>query len=265
MGIFLVTFRETLEAAIIIGVIFSLLRVFQTPKNTTIYIIGGIVLWVIMSFFFAAGFEYFFGNFQGRQEEIFEWILMLVASAMITQFLIWTNNHFKHIWVKIKNSLEYIITSWQIWMLSLLVFVSVLREWVETVIFLRALDFRFTNSDIWLALSGIFAAIGVSYAISFGLKKMNFAKILRITNILFVLLAGGLLAHGIVELQSAGVLPTFVKPLFDLSDVLSEKEWLWAILKSALSYDANPSLLAFAAYMLYITGMWTYFYMKKRI
>jgi high-affinity Fe2+/Pb2+ permease len=86
----------------------------------------------------------------------------------------------------------------------------------------------------------------------FTIKKVNVAKVLRVTNVLFILVAGGLLAHGIVEFQGANIIPTIMKPLFDLSGVLSEKEGIGAILKAGLSYDANPSLIAFTAYVMYI-------------
>lgn len=78
---------------------------------------------------------------------------MIVACAMITQFLIWTNNNFKNIGKQIKKTVENIVSSGQLWMLSILAFASVVREGVETVIFLNALEFSLISSDIWLALA----------------------------------------------------------------------------------------------------------------
>jgi high-affinity iron transporter len=77
---------------------------------------------------------------------------MILASIMITQFLIWTNANFKNIGKQIKKSVEHIVSSGQLWMLSILAFASVVREGVETVIFLNALNFSLVSSDIWLAL-----------------------------------------------------------------------------------------------------------------
>jgi len=264
MWIFIVTFRETLEAAIIIGLIFSMLRVFWVEQKRKRYITLWIVLWIIMSFFFAAGFEYFFWGFTGKTEKIFEWVLMILASIMITQFLIWTNTNFKSIWKKIKKTVQDIVSSGQLWMLSILAFASVVREWVETVIFLNALNFSLTSSDIWLALWGVFWAIALSYVLFFTIKQVNISKVLRVTNILFILVAGWLLAHGIVEFQGAGVFPTLIKPVFDLSWILSESEWIGAILKAWFSYDANPSLIAFAAWIVYLWGFGYYFFGRRK-
>lgn len=264
MWIFIVTFRETLEAAIIIGLIFSMLRVFWVERHKKRYITLGVIMWIIMSFFFAWWFQYFFWGFSWTSEKIYEWVLMLIACGMITQLLIWTNMHFKNAGLQIKKTLEYIITTRQLWMLSLLAFASVVREWVETVIFLNALWFSLVSFDIWLALSGVIAAVWVSVVLFFTIQKVNVAKMLRYTNILFILIAWGLLAHGIVELQWANILPTLIKPFFDLSWVLSESEWIGAILKAGFSYDANPSLLAFLAYVLYISGFGYFVFWRKR-
>jgi hypothetical protein len=55
-----------------------------------------------------------------------------------------------------------------------------------------------------------------------------------------------------------------MKPLFDLSLVLSEKEGIGGILKAAISYDAHSSLIAFVAYMTYILGFEYYFFGRKK-
>lgn len=265
MWIFIVTFRETLEAAIIIGLIFSMLRVFWVEKKKKRYITLWVILWIIMSFFFAGGFQYFFWAFEGKSEKIYEWILMIVACLLITQFIVWTNTNFKNAGKHIKKSVEYIVTSKQLWMLSILAFASVVREWVETVIFLNALNFSLVSKDIWLALSWVLVAIGVSYILFFTIQKISITRVLRVTNILFILIAGWLLAHGIVEFQWAWVFPTIIKPFFDLSWVLSESEGLWAILKAGFSYDANPSLIAFVAWIVYLWWLGYYVFWKRKI
>ncbi len=265
MQFFIVTFRETLEAAIIIGLIFSMLRVFGVQKKKKRYITVGIIVGIVMSFLFALGFQQLFWGFEWKVEKLYEGILMFLACGLITQFLVWTNTNFKDIGTKLKKSVEKIVSSGQLWMLSFLAFASVVREGVETVIFFNALGFSLLSNDTWYAIIGVFAAIGVSYILFFTIKQVDISRVLRYTNVLFILVAWGLLAHGIVELQGAGVIPTVIKPVFDLSGILSETEWIGAILKASLSYDANPSLIAFVAYVLYVSGFLYHFFLKKRI
>ena len=128
---------------------------------------------------------------------------MLVACLMITHFLVWTNAHFKNIGNTIKKTIKHIISTNQLWILSILAFTSVVREGVETVIFFHALDFSLFSNDIWFACAGILAAIGVAYILFFTIQKIPVRRVLQYTNWVFVLVAAGLLAHGIVELQGA--------------------------------------------------------------
>ena len=241
-----------------------MLKVFGVEQKRKRYITLGIILGIVMSFVFAGVFQRFLWGFEWATEKVYEGILMLVACAMITQFLLWTNSNFKNIWKKIKKSVEHIVSTGQLWMLSILAFASVVREGVETVIFFHALDFSLASNDIWFAIAGVLGAVVISYLLFFTIQKINISKVLRYTNILFIIVAGGLLAHWIVEFQWAWVLPTIVKPFFDLSWILSEKEGIGAILKAAFSYDANPSLLAFVAYVVYIWSLSYYIFFRKK-
>ena len=263
MNIFLVTFREALEASLIIGLIFSLLQAFGIVKNKRIYIFLGVGLWVCVSIILAWVIIQFFWEFEGRGEQIYEGSLMLLASLMITHFIIWTNSHFSQLWTKIKKSIDRYITSWEIWILTFLAFVSVLREGVETAIFLGALDFKFWNIDILYALWGILTAVIFSYILYTYIKKLNLIHIIQTTNVLFFLIAAGLFAHAIWEFQEAQLLPIFREHLFDISTFLPDSQWFGSFLKASISYNSSPSLLSCVGYMGYI-GIVSYILFFKR-
>lgn len=253
MSAFIITLRETLEAAIIIGIIFSLLKAFWIDWSRKIYVIYGIILWIISSFLFSFAIESLFWEFEWKIEKMYEWILMLVAAAMITHFIIWTNAHFKNIGTKLKKWIQTSLEPWKIWVLTILAFVSVIREWVETVIFLKSAEFAGLSGGIFYALGWFFSACAIALVIFFIIKSINISNVIKATNVIFVLLWAGLLSHAVSEFEWAWILPKIMKPLFDLnSTFLSEKNGIWALLKAALSYDADPSLLAFSLYIGYI-------------
>lgn len=264
MAIFLVTFRETLEASIIVGLIFSLLQVFWVSFKRKRYIGVWIAAWILWSVIFAFSFQYLFWAFEWNSEKIYEWVLMILWSLFITRFVIWTQHHFHNIWTNVKKISDQFKQSDQLWYLSLLVALSVLREWVETVIFLNALSFSSEKWDIVLAILGIIWALIISVILYISLKKVEIQKLLVFTNIFFIFIAWGLLSHGIIEFQQAWVLPNFINPLYDISGILSEKQWLGSILKAAIHYDANPSLLSFLAYISYMWIVFTLFFKNKK-
>jgi len=83
-------------------------------------------------------------------------------------------------------------------------------------------------------------------------KKVPINEFFRYTSYFLILISAGLLAHGVVELQAAEWIPTYIKPLYDLSAILPEATGLGSFLKAGFGYDANPSLIAVVTYVLYL-------------
>lgn len=266
MSAFLITFRETLEATIIVGLIFSILNVFWAKRKEKMYIIFWVLLGVLSSVLFAFLLEWIFWEFEWSIEEVFEGTLMLVATIMITHFVVWTNSHFKNIWKKIKKWVETALSWGQLWILTILSFVSVIREWVETVIFLKSAEFSGISWGLFYAFGGFLIAIIVAWVLFYTIKVANISSVIKSTNFLFLLLWAWLLSHAISEFEWAGIIPQILKPLFDLNETfLTEKSWIWSFLKAGFSYDANPSITAFIAYISYICIVgYILFFRKKK-
>src|SRR3989344_5101596 len=92
---FIITFRETLEVALIVGIILSyLVRTKQTKYNNIVYI--GIAFGIVASIIGAFLFNYLAGGFTGRAEKIFEGITMLVGAVLLTTMILWMMKQ-KHI------------------------------------------------------------------------------------------------------------------------------------------------------------------------
>ena len=118
------------------------------------------------------------------------------------------------------------------------------------------------------AITGIFIAIILSYGLFIGAKRINIKRFFNITSIFLILFAAGLVAHGVHELQEAGIIPIIVEHIWDtnpsvLSDghfpALHEKGMIGSIFKSLFGYNGNPSLievLSYVAYILLVWGIW---------
>ncbi len=245
---FLITFRESLEAAVIVGILLAVLRTMGQSKRS-IFIWSGAGVGIILSLIFAWVFKTFLGGFEGAAEEIYEGIMMLFAAGLITHLLFWMQKHSHQIKESLERKVTDILERKELWLLFFLACFSVLREGVETVIFLQAISLQSDSVfAFWAASVGCLAAIILAIAIFWSSKSISPKKFFQATSVFLVFVAAGLLAHAIVEFQGAGVLPTLIKPVFDLSGVLSESEGLGAILKALFGYDANPSLIALIAY-----------------
>jgi high-affinity iron transporter len=253
---FIITFREVLEAALIVGIVLSyLIRTRQAQYNNIVYL--GVALGIVASIIGAIVFTAIAGGFTGRAEKIFEGITMLVGAFLLTTMILWM---MKRVATEITKRHKF--------GLFLLVFVAILREGIETVIFLNAASFISVNNSIFAAFAGIVAAILLGYAIFLGSMKINIKKFFNITSIILILFAAGLVAHGIHELQEAKIITTVIENVWDINPavnpdgsypILHEKGYIGSILKSLFGYNGNPSLvevLSYLVYLLFVFGLW---------
>ncbi len=256
---FIITFRETLEAALIVGIVLSyLVKTNQTRYNNIVYISSAFA--IVASIIGALLFNYIAGGFTGRAEEIFEGITMLIGALLLTTMILWMMKQ-KHIVAELEHKVATELTEAHKFGLFSLIFVAVLREGIETVIFLQAASFISTNNNLIGALTGISAAIFLGYAIFVGSMRISLKKFFNITSLLLILFAAGLVAHGVHELQEAKIIPTVIEHLWDINPTvnpdgsyppLHEKGYIGSILKGLFGYNGNPSLIEVLSYFVYI-------------
>jgi high-affinity iron transporter len=256
---FIITFRETLEAALVVGIVLSYLyRVKQTKYNNVVY--AGVISGIVASIIGAILFTILAGGFTGRTEEIFEGFTMLIGALLLTTMILWMMKQ-KHIARELENKVATELTKAYTFGLFSLVFIAILREGIETVIFLRAASFVSTSNNMIGALAGIIVAILLGYTMFLGSMKINIKKFFDITSILLILFAAGLVAHGVHELQEAQIIPTMVEHVWDINPpvnpdgdypVLHEKGHIGSILKSLFGYNGNPSLIEVFSYFTYL-------------
>jgi len=263
---FIITFRETLEAALVVGIVLSYLaKTKQTKYNYVIYI--GVASAIVASIVGALLFNTLAGGFTGRAEELFEGIVMLIGAFLLTTMILWMMKQ-RHLAAELEDRVATEVGEAHRYGIFSLVFVAVLREGIETVFFLGAASFVSAESNLIGALAGIVAAILLGYAIFVGSMKINLKKFFNVTSILLILFAAGLVAHGIHELQEARIVPTVIEYVWDINPpvdpdgsypLLHENGYIGSILKGLFGYNGNPSLievLSYLAYLLLVFALW---------
>ena len=196
---FLIGFREALEAALIIGVLISLL--YRTRRELMAkWVWGGVVLALIASVLTWMTFEIFVGEFSKKNEELFEGLLYLVAAILITTVILHVIGHAsKEI---LENKAEKAIEIREAFGIGLLAFVSVWREGVETVIFIGA---GTENSD---AITGLFIGIVLAAAIGYVLfattKNLDIRFMFNVSTSLLIGFAAYLVMKAIHEFGEIG-------------------------------------------------------------
>lgn len=140
-----------------------------------------------------------------------------------------------------------------------LAFVAVLREGIETALFLFATTKATAEGAGGAPGQAVGAVLGLAIAALLGYLlyrggiRLNLRTFFKVTGALILVVAAGLLAFSVHEMQDAGLLSILTGTAFDISRVLSDEEGAGSILRAILGYQANPSWLEFVAWVGYLT------------
>ncbi len=248
---FLILFRETLEAALLVGIVLGYLsRTGQTRHRLPVWL--AVAAGAAASVLIAWLFQRLAGGFEGRGEQIFEGLVMLAGAALLTTLIAWMAGK-RDAAAKVERGVERRLAPEGSHGagLFLLVFIAVLREGVESVIFLGAARLSAGAGGLLGALAGLVAAALLGFLLFRGALRIRLSVFFAVTNLLLLLFAAGLVAHGLHELVEAGWLPALVEPVWDLNPLLPERGVTGSLLRGLFGYNGDPSLLELLGYAAY--------------
>ncbi|MEZ4670746.1 MAG: iron uptake transporter permease EfeU [Anaerolineae bacterium] len=248
----LIAFREGIEASLIVGIVMGYLRkTGQTRYNR--YAWAGVVAAVLLSIVVAVVITAVGVELEGTAEQIFEGVMMFIAVAMLTWMVFWMRFHSRTIKSSLEGALGAALRQGHPRSLFVTTFVAVLREGIETALFISALAFGTDTSGTLLgAVLGLAVAAVVGYLIYVSTVRLNLSQFFNVTSILLLVVAAGLFARGIHEFQEAHLLPTINEHVWDINHVLSEDSTVGEVLKALVGYSASPSAEQVAGYVGYL-------------
>mgnify|MGYP001160127306 FL=1 len=250
MAELIIMFREVLEASLIIGILYTYLK--KSENESSIKMLWyGVFTAIIASVLMSVVFQSIAGGFKGDSSKIFEGIIMIIASFVLTTMIIWmarNNNISEELKVKAKEALSSTFK----YGIFTLAFVAVFREGVEVILFLYSIAFK-DGVSVLPSVIGSLLGLLSGYAIFIQGIKFPLKQFFRITSVFLIFVAAGMLTYGIHELESGGVIPYFsgkteivdnklkatrfngdIK-VFDLNNEKKAKKW------SSRVWDINPS------------------------
>ena len=272
---FLVTSRETLEASLVVGIVLAYLNKTNN-KDYRKSVYYGIISGIIASLLAAFAFTFFAGDFEGMSEKIFEGFTMLGGAFLLTTMIMWMMRQ-RHISREIESKVDQHLQLNKRLMshigIFMVVFIAIIREGIETVIFLNAVNYASGINFIGGTL-GIATAIFIGYLFFVSTKKINLKRLFNVSSFLLVLFAAGLVVHAVREFEEAKLVNGIINPLYDLNPavnanesfpLLHEKGIIGSFLNGLFGYTAKPSLLELAAYVSYLGIIfWIYKSQSKR-
>lgn len=254
---YLLALREGIEAALIVGIVLGTLNKLQLPALKR-HVWAGTISAVVVSLLVGVALYTAGASFEGAAEEIFEGISMLIAAGILTWMIFWMRRRARTLAKEIEGDVRQAARQQESGGKAMfaLAFFAVVREGIELALFIFAAALA---TDIQRSLLG--AALGLVSAIVLGwllftsTVRLDLARFFRVTSILLILFAAGLVAHGVHEFNEAGVIPAFIEHVWDINHILPEKSVLGSILTALFGYNGNPSLSEVIAYLVYYVAI----------
>ena len=253
MAAFLVMLREGVEAALIVGILLAYLNRLERRREVQ-WVWAGTLSAAVLSVI--AGIVIFstIGSLDERSEEIAEGVVAWVAAGLLTWMIFWMGSQARHIRGRLESEVNIALAAGGGGALAAIAFFAVLREGLESALFLISTTVG-TEADGLQFLGGVVGlavAIVIGYLIYRGGTRIDIRVFFRVTGILIILFAAGLLAKGIHEFQEVGLLPGVVDPLWSWNVLNPETSVIGQYAKSLFGWRPDPSLLMVIGYLAYL-------------
>jgi high-affinity iron transporter len=252
--------REGVEAALILAIICAYLARTGNRRHFP-KIFAGAGLAVLLSALLGIAIFVTVGSFQEPYEQLFEAATLILAAGVVTWMLFWMRRQAANVKGELQAAVDRALTDGSATALAFLAFIAVIREGVETSLFLvgQAASASAEGGAIWVLIGaligiGIAAVLGVGFY--HGSRRLNLGTFFRWTGVALVFIAAGLLAHAAHELIEIGVITFGTQTLFDVSAILPHSEdggsILGQFLAALFGYTSTPEVTTFVVWLTYI-------------
>lgn len=262
---FVIGLREGLEASLIVGIIAAFL-IQRGERRALRPMWVGVAVAIGLCLAIAIVLEAVGESLPFRQRETMEGVLALVAVAGVTYMVVWMRRHARELKRTLESSAEGALLRGSIWALVGLAFFAVIREGLETAIFMLA---AFDSATDPLA-AGVGAVLGVAvalvlgYAIYRGGVRINLSRFFRVTGFVLVLVAGGLIATAVHEFAEAGVVTAMQQSVVDLSWLVEPGTVHASLLTGMLGVQPVPTAAELVVWLAYVVPMSLYVLWPQR-
>ena len=255
IGSLLIFAREGLEGTLICSILLTYLA-SAGRRDLFRYIFLGAGLAVVLAT--AAGILLWVtlhgsGYINSTGQTWFETGVFAVAVIVLTYMTFWMRRHSRDMGRELRERVSGVVNGGSGIALGLIAFVTVGREAVETVIFMLAI--AYTSSPIQLvigAVIGLAIALGVSYAMFRVGLRLNLGRFFAIVGSLLMLVAAGLLADFIQNLQQLKLLPGGSMTLWNVSRTLPDNTGIGDVLHGLVGYSAAPTVLQATLWVVFL-------------
>lgn len=264
LGNYLIGLREGLEAALVVSILMVYLQ--RTDRRSLMrWVWYGVGSAILISIAVALGLQSISEELGDRLAEIFAGTVSFVAVAFVTWMIFWMKKSARTISTDLRNQLDSAAVKGGQVAVSVMAFIAVVREGAETAIFYWAASQATGNAGASLfgLTIGLATAVVMGWGIYRSSASVNLPKFFKVTGILLVFVAAGVLSYGIHEFQEVGWIPGEENIVLNLSTWLPEGSVFSTLVAGIFNISAKTSAVQAVAYLTYVAVV-LYLFLKPQ-
>ncbi|MFJ8624016.1 iron uptake transporter permease EfeU [Kitasatospora sp. NPDC093550] len=259
-GNYLIGLREGLEASLVVCILIAyLVKTDRKDKLPPVWL--GVGAAVVLSMAFGAVLQFGSSQLTFEAQEALGGSLSIISVGLVTWMVFWMRRTARHLKTELHGKLDAALAMGTA-ALVVTSFLAVGREGLETALFIwSAVQ---ATGDGWNPLIG--AALGLLTSVVLGwlfyrgALKINLARFFTWTGAMLVVVAAGVLAYGVHDLQEAGWLPGLHSTAFDISSTIPKDSWYGTLLKGVFNFQPDPTVLQLVVWLLYLVPTLAFFF-----
>ena len=251
----LIVWRESLEAALIVGVLLTYLA--RSGQRSGIpYVWAGSLLAVLAALACGVASNDAASHLDADLQELVQAGILFLAVAVLTWMVLWMHRNAAGLGGDLRRKADQALATGRLVGVATIAFVAVFREGLETVLFLWGVLVQRADLTalpfVAAGLGGAALAIATAWLFFRGFRFLSLRRFFRVTGVLLLLVAAGLLVSGVNKLIGLGYLSPIVSQVWSTGWLVRDDSPLGAFLAALVGYRSRPSLaevLAFVAYV----------------
>ncbi|MGI5370388.1 iron uptake transporter permease EfeU [Streptomyces iakyrus] len=250
---YLIGMREGLEASLVVCILIAYL-VKTDRKDALKPIWTGIAVAIALAFGFGCALEFGSQELTFQAQEALGGSLSILAVGLVTWMVFWMRRTARHLKSELHGRLDAALAMGT-GALVATAFLAVGREGLETALFVWASIHAASDGTprplLGVAL-GLLTAVFLGWLFYRGALRINLARFFTWTGGMLVVVAAGVLAYGVHDLQEADFLPGLTDKAFDISGTIPPDSWYGTLLKGILNFQPDPTTLQVTVWLLYL-------------
>ncbi|MGY4718832.1 iron uptake transporter permease EfeU [Naumannella cuiyingiana] len=249
---YLIGLREGLEACLIVSILIAyLVKTGRRELLSRIWL--GVGIAVVISLAFGAVLTFGPRGLTFEAQEAIGGALSIIAVGFVTWMILWMATAAKSLGRVLREKVDRSGGGWSLVVIAML---AVGREGLETALILWAATQGATGGSGAIPLLGAVLGIATAIVLGFlfysGALRIDLGKFFAITGAFLIIVAAGVLAYGVHDLQEAGILPGLHSLAFDVSAIIPPASWYGTLLKGIFNFSPATTWLEFAAWWAYL-------------